>query len=658
MAIFKSLKGKFIFWISLLLIFIFLSQAIISIRTTREKLIKKVNSEVRTFSELSGPSFVQAYRLYYPTGFRKFTEEIEKLMKLSPSITRVRLIDMEGRVRFDSQDLKIKEIEELEIVGADLLEKVRKPEPTYIYEKGEILKEIVHPYIDEWERHEYSLLYSVSYAHMEEEIKQAMIRSLFLTLILAIFSIALANFLTLRIMGPISELEKGVRIIGKGNLDYTLKIKTGDELEKLAEEFNKITEKLKDSMRELEEIRASLELKVAERTKEIREKMGELKLKTEELEIKTKELENSRRALMNISEDAEAARIEAIEERDKTLAIIQNFADGLMVLDKEGKVLLVNPMFEELLKIKRSEIEGKSIKDLRERAFLKKAIDIIFKREKIVKVKREEFSPFPEKTYELTTVPLIREKEKIGHLAIFHDISREKLIEKMKTEFVSFSAHQLRTPLSAIKWSLKMFLDGDLGKITKEQKSFISKTYEANEKMIELINDLLDVTRIEEGRYIFKPEFLQLEEIIQKVVKSLKGEIEKKEIKFKLEKPKEKLPKIKMDEEKIALAFQNLLENAIIYTPRGGKVKVSIKKLKNEVEISVKDNGIGIPKGQQKRVFSKFFRASNAMKMETRGTGLGLYITKNIIEAHGGKIWFESEEGRGSTFYFRLPIKG
>jgi PAS domain S-box-containing protein len=579
-------------------------------------------------------------------------------MKLSPSITRVRLIDMEGRVRFDSQDLKIKEIEELEIVGADLLEKVRKPEPTYIYEKGKILKEIVYPYIDEWERHEYSLLYSVSYAHMEEEIKQAMIRSLFLTLILAIFSIALANFLTLRIMGPISELEKGVRIIGKGNLDYTLKIKTGDELEKLAEEFNKITEKLKDSMRELEEIRASLELKVAERTKEIREKMGELKLKTEELEIKTKELENSRRALMNISEDAEAARIEAIEERDKTLAIIQNFADGLMVLDKEGKVLLVNPMFEQLLKIKRSEIEGKSIKDLRERAFLKKAIDIIFKREKIVKVKREEFSPFPEKTYELTTVPLIREKEKIGHLAIFHDISREKLIEKMKTEFVSFSAHQLRTPLSAIKWSLKMFLDGDLGKITKEQKSFISKTYEANEKMIELINDLLDVTRIEEGRYIFKPEFLQLEEIIQKVVKSLKGEIEKKEIKFKLEKPKEKLPKIKMDEEKIALAFQNLLENAIIYTPRGGKVKVSIKKLKNEVEISVKDNGIGIPKGQQKRVFSKFFRASNAMKMETRGTGLGLYITKNIIEAHGGKIWFESEEGRGSTFYFRLPIKG
>jgi signal transduction histidine kinase len=233
-------------------------------------------------------------------------------------------------------------------------------------------------------------------------------------------------------------------------------------------------------------------------------------------------------------------------------------------------------------------------------------------------------------------------------------VTREKEIERMKTEFVSISAHQLRTPLSAIKWTLKMFLDGDLGELTKEQREFLEKTYQSNERMINLINDLLNVTRIEEGRFLYKPVLADIVPICQSVIDSYKDEIEKRNLKFKFKKPKE-LPKVRVDIEKISLAIQNLLENAIRYNKFGGEIEMVLKEKEKEIEFSIKDTGIGIPKDQQNRVFTKFFRGSNAMKMETEGSGLGLFITKNIIEAHGGRIWFESEEGKGTTFYFTLP---
>jgi len=200
-----------------------------------------------------------------------------------------------------------------------------------------------------------------------------------------------------------------------------------------------------------------------------------------------------------------------------------------------------------------------------------------------------------------------------------------------------------------------MLLDEDLGEITKEQREFIEKIYESNEKMIRLINDLLDVTRIEEGRYLYRPVLASLENEVQFVVNSYKEEIEKRKLKLEFKEPKKKLPQVMLDVEKMRLAIQNLLDNAIRYTHSGGQVTISLKGDKNKVEFRISDTGIGIPKDQQKRVFTKFFRGANAVKMETGGTGLGLYITKNIIEAHDGKILFKSEEGKGSTFYFSLP---
>jgi len=371
---------------------------------------------------------------------------------------------------------------------------------------------------------------------------------------------------------------------------------------------------------------------------------------------KEKELKDTQLALLNMLEDTKMARQVAEEERDKTKAIVTGLADGLIVLDKENKIILINPEGERFLDVEAKEIEGKILETLVEKPSLKKLAELLSTKETKRGIFRKElsFKKPTERILEITTVSLPPREENV---VILHDISREKLIERMKTEFVSLAAHQLRTPLSAIKWTLRMLLDGDLGKITAEQRDFVEKTYSSNERMISLINALLDVTRIEEGRYVYRPTFNQIENIVQFVINSFKEVIKRKKIKFGFKKPKEKLPKVKVDVEKIRLAIDNLIDNAIKYTPIGGEVTVSLICGKKEIEISVKDNGVGIPKDQQQRVFTKFFRGANVMRMETEGTGLGLFTTKNIIEAHGGRIWFKSKEGEGTIFHFTLPIK-
>jgi PAS domain S-box-containing protein len=365
------------------------------------------------------------------------------------------------------------------------------------------------------------------------------------------------------------------------------------------------------------------------------------------------ELRDAQSALLNILEDVEEARERAEEEKNKTLAIIQNFVDGLLVFDKEGKVSLINPQAENFCKVKEKEMIGKSILELSQFPDFKPIVEAVGKEMK--GIFRKEVPIREDLILEVTTAPIMREEEKIGTLMILHDVTREKMIERMKTEFVSISAHQLRTPLSAIKWTLKMFLDGDLGELTKEQREFLEKTYKSNERMINLINDLLNVARIEEGRYLYRPVLADIVPICQSVIDSYKEEIEKKNLKFEFKKPKD-LPKVRVDIEKISLAIQNLLENAIRYNKEGGEIEIVLKEKEKKIEFSIRDTGIGIPKDQQNRIFTKFFRAPNAMRMETEGSGLGLFITKNIIEAHGGEIWFESEEGKGTTFYFTLPV--
>ncbi len=345
-------------------------------------------------------------------------------------------------------------------------------------------------------------------------------------------------------------------------------------------------------------------------------------------------------------------------ERKKIQLILDNFIDGLLILDSNKKIGSVNPPAERFLKIHEDDVCGKTLESLSKNGRIKELSKVLEKEKK--QVLRKEISFLNgDLVLEVTSKFIFSHREKIAILISLHDMSREKVVERMKSQFVSIAAHQLRTPLSIIKWSLSMLLEGDLGILTKEQKDLIVKTYDTNERMIRLINDLLNVARIEEGRFMYKPKTVDLVEVVDLIIDNARPLAKGKDIDLTFKKPKDESSKIvKADIEKLSLAIKNLVENAIFYTKNGGTVIVSVKRKKDQVVFSVKDNGIGLPKKQWSRIFTKFFRADNAIRMETEGTGLGLFITKNIIEAHGGKIGFKSKENEGTTFTFHLPAIG
>ncbi|RJO59709.1 hypothetical protein C4546_00580 [Candidatus Parcubacteria bacterium] len=233
---------------------------------------------------------------------------------------------------------------------------------------------------------------------------------------------------------------------------------------------------------------------------------------------------------------------------------------------------------------------------------------------------------------------------------------RLKELDQLKTEFISVASHQLRTPLSAIKWSLKMLMDKDLGPLNEEQQELIVKGYQSNERMIDLINDLLNVSRIEEGRFTYLFVEQSIDPILRELIEEQKHVAQEKRISLEYDPGKIPLPIVRVDTQKIHLGLQNIVDNALKYTPFGGKIYVRVKPEKEELIISIQDTGVGIPVNQQPRVFSKFFRGDNVIRMQTEGTGLGLFITHNIIQKHHGRVWFESHEGKGTSFYVALPL--
>ncbi len=232
----------------------------------------------------------------------------------------------------------------------------------------------------------------------------------------------------------------------------------------------------------------------------------------------------------------------------------------------------------------------------------------------------------------------------------------KKIIE-VKSDLISISAHQLRTSLSALKWIFKMFIDGDLGKLTNEQNNFIQKAYHSSEKMISLVNDLLTMSHAEYTSIELNFKEEDIEFLIEQTIFEFSGETNKKGVELIFIKPEHHIPPIRCDKIMVQVVLQNLVENAIKYSNQDGKVFISLNAKDERIEISVHDNGIGIKEEDRENMFKKFFRAPNAIEKENIGSGLGLFITKNIVEKHGGNIWFENPENTGTTFFVSLPIE-
>lgn len=357
-----------------------------------------------------------------------------------------------------------------------------------------------------------------------------------------------------------------------------------------------------------------------------------------------------------------------LQEKTRTESIISNLETGIIEYDADFRITLVNPKAEAMLKIPKESMIGLTVKadDLKTHTELKPLVEIFYPAlaEKVKRIQNGDKSTHiielkvrGELDTQVTTIPIFdATNNTFRYLKVLRDVSRENAIAHSKSEFISVAAHQLRTPLSAIKWVFRMLLDEDVGPIGKEQRDFLQKGYDSNERIIKLVGDMLDVARIEEGRFGFEFYFVDLIGLVQKTIDGFKIKTQEKNITLVLEKP-EVLGPIKLDPVKIELVLQNLLDNALKYTHVGGTITIKVEIIGSHVRVSIKDTGIGIPAGQKERLFVKFFRGTNAVKLETEGSGLGLFIVKNILLRHGGTINVESEENKGTTFSFTLPLE-
>lgn len=351
----------------------------------------------------------------------------------------------------------------------------------------------------------------------------------------------------------------------------------------------------------------------------------------------------------------------AMEDLKKFQLAVSGASDHIVITDIDGHILYANKAVEKITGHSHKDIIGKR-PSLWGNQMSKDFYD------KLWQTIKEEKMPYSGEIVnirkngekyvaQIEVAPLFDdEKNLYGFIGIERDITRLKEIDRAKTEFVSLASHQLRTPLSSISLSAELLLRGGEANMDDRQRHFVEEIRESAGHMTELVNALLNISRIELGTFVVKEEPMQVLDDVDKTIRELEFQIAAKRIRIAKQYDKD-IPQILFDRGIFRMIFENLLTNAIKYTDEEGKVTVEVEQAGDDVILlKVKDTGCGIPKSQQDKIFTKLFRAENAKEMTTDGAGLGLYIAKSVAQKAGADLWFESEEGVGTTFFFSIPI--
>ena len=364
---------------------------------------------------------------------------------------------------------------------------------------------------------------------------------------------------------------------------------------------------------------------------------------------------------LTLSEAAsETALIEA--ERNKLRSVLNSMADGVFALDNGGRIILFNKAASALTGRSIEEVAGQ----LAEKVMpFRQNGELVMTRwlpdqggtghqvghwRGLELYRADGTSLF----VNVQAVVLPQDPNGIRALVTFHDLTARHQLEQMKVDFVALAAHELRTPLTEIKGYLDILQHESKG-LSKANRDFLDRSMTSAAQLSGLVNNLLNVARIEHGELNYRPQPLNYLTFMEELAKELSPRVKQQDRHLELKLPVE-LPTIEADEVGLREVLTNLITNALTYTqPKTGQITITVARHRDEVETSVADNGVGIPAGAIPQLFTKFYRVEE-MKATTRGTGLGLYICKSIVEAHGGHIWVESKVGKGSTFFFRLPL--
>jgi len=425
------------------------------------------------------------------------------------------------------------------------------------------------------------------------------ISSLALTIIIAIIG---AYFISKKISDPITQFTKSATQIARGNFSHKVEVNSDDEVGRLAKIFNYMTTEL----RRLDE--------------------------------------------MNLNK--------IITEKHKTETIIKNIADGVVVTDPENKILVLNSVAELWFELDEKDVIYNPIQN-----FIKNhdLLDLIKKvreqgnhHEESVEIKLKPKKFRKEVVLQAKAAQVVsNDGSLIGIVTIFRDVTKEKEIDRMKTELVSMVAHELRSPLTSIAGFSELLLDAG---ITKDQsQEYAEIILKESNRLGELINKFLDISRIESGKSQLNKMPLHIGYLIENILELNSYQAEKKNIRVHLNIPKE-LPLVYVDKEMIEEVVLNLFSNAIKYSPEHTSINICVEEIDDDLVVKVTDQGYGISKESLPNIFNKFYRVTDNEKVrEISGSGLGLSLVKEIVEIHGGNVWVNSELGKGSTFSFSIP---
>lgn len=637
-SFFKSLTFKVGFFAACIMLVVLVVLSTVFVFLERQDTRNHILENGRRFASFTADGIYDDYIQFYaqplPEDFDNFKERVNDKLATNPDMVEVGLVGVNGRILFDYSEFTEgkyagppRSITDQRTLEALTSKKVEAIDRTI---DGRQMSEIIVPLVERGGGHFLSVRYQLSYDSLATQTSQILRRTVIMDALLIVFVVATSVFMSRRLTNPVVQLTRVTEHIRLGNFTLQAEENRGDEIGRLGRAVNSMAASLRSYYLDLEQ-------KVRDRTREL-----------------------------------EATQTQLVENVKQDEALLASIGDGVIATDQSGFVVWVNKVAEDMLQASRSEMVGKPYDTIwkletekgdplkEEEQPLRQATESgeTIRNSSYYYARRDgEGKPIVRFAVAVTVAPVMLNEEVIGTINVFRDVTHERQVDRMKTEFISLASHQLRTPLSAIRWFTEMLLSGDAGKLNPDQEEFSKNIYDSVDRMIDLVNSLLNISRIESGRIIIDPKPTDLNQLVTGVVNDLKAKTEQKKQTLVVSVHKD-LPKVNLDARLIGQVYMNFLTNAIKYTPKGGEISVFVSRKGEELVSQITDNGYGIPKEQQNRVFEKFFRAENVAKVETDGTGLGLYLVKAIIESSGGRVWFESEEGKGTSFWFTLPMSG
>jgi len=431
-----------------------------------------------------------------------------------------------------------------------------------------------------------------------------LVHNLFISITVGILAALILSGLIFLFLKPLKDLINSAENLGNGNFNQRVDIRSDDDFETVGKSFNLMADKVSHIFQNLE------------REKDI-----------------------------------------AIAENSKLNEVLSSIVDGIIALDFNKNILLSNKSAEEITGFTQAEALGQPVDKLihlysgDEEILSKTYCQSSFNQSAQLVGKNGRQTKVNLSTSQLNG----RVQTNIFCILILHDIAKEEELEKMRLDFVSMASHELRTPLTSIIGYLSVFIDENKGKVAQTELDLLQKSLTSAQELLTLVQNLLNVNKIEREQMSVTAQAIDYLPIISKVLEDLKNQAVQKNVILNFN-PPPKLPKVLADPLRISEVITNLVANAINYTNTGGKIDVSLLITPNELITTVSDTGIGIPKEAIPHLFNKFFRVTNTTQQADKGTGLGLYISKSIIEKLGGMIRVESEINKGSQFSFTLPL--